>query len=60
MRPHVPTLMALTVATLAAWIVKDALPTIEGVPLPLAIALVVWSVVFPIAKRFFADIRPGE
>jgi hypothetical protein len=56
----VPNLMALVIATLIAWLVKDALPTVRGLPLPTLIAMCVFIVVFPLARRMLNDIRPGD
>ena len=52
--------MALVIATLVAWIVRDALPTTRGLPLPTLIALCVWIAIFPVAKRVLQDLRPGR
>ncbi|MGH0030658.1 MAG: hypothetical protein ACQGVC_12765 [Myxococcota bacterium] len=55
-----PNLMALMIATMIAWLVKDALPNTGDVPFPTLIAMCVWIAVFPVAKRVLVDIRPGE
>lgn len=52
--------MALVIATLVAWLVRDALPTVGGLPLPTLIAMCVWIAVFPVAKRWLHDLRPGD
>lgn len=50
--------MALLVATLVAWMVRDALPSTGAVPITTMLAFCVWIVIFPIAKRWFTEIRP--
>lgn len=52
--------MAILLATTIAWVVKDALPAPPGVPLPLAIALLVWLLVFMGVRRALGEMRPGE
>jgi len=56
----VPVVLALLAATAIAWLIEDALPAPEGVPLPAAIALVAWIVAFVLLRRAFTDMRPGE
>jgi len=55
----VPNLLAMMIASLGAWLVRDALPTTGGLPLTTLIGFCVWIVIFPIAKRYLTDIRPG-
>lgn len=54
----VPNMMAIMIATLAAWWVRDALPNPGGLPVPTLIAFCVWIAVFPVARRVLTDIRP--
>lgn len=56
----VPNLLAMMIASLGAWLVQDALPTTGGLPLPTLIGFCVWIVIFPIAKRYLNEIRPGS
>jgi len=56
----VPNLLAMMIASLGAWLVRDALPTTGGLPLPTLIGFCVWIVIFPIAKRYLTDIRPDS
>lgn len=57
-RTVMPALLAIVVASSLAWVIKDALPAPEGVPLPTLIAFVAWIVAVPLLKRFFSGIRP--
>lgn len=52
--------MAILVASMISWLVKDALPAPAGVPLPMMIASLVWIVVFVLVRRTLIEMRPGE
>ena len=41
-----------------AWVVEDSLHAPSGIPLPAAIALIVWIVVFTLLKRLLEEARP--
>lgn len=53
-----PSFMAFVVATLAAVLVKGALPAPEGVMLPTLLAGVFWLLTFYFVRRWFEELRP--
>ncbi|MBW2314007.1 MAG: hypothetical protein JRH10_07430 [Deltaproteobacteria bacterium] len=52
-----PSFIALVVATLSAWIVRDALPA-GGGPLPMLLAGLFWIFTFYFVRRWFEELRP--
>jgi len=53
-----PTVMAFVVATLAAWIVRGALPHPNGVLLPTLLAGTFWALGFYFLRRWLQELRP--
>ena len=57
-KPAMPSFMAFTVATLAAWIVHRAISTPEGMLLPSLLAGIFWLLAFYFVRRWFGELRP--
>ena len=55
-----PYLLAAATASAAGWLSDAALRPIAGVAASLVLSLVLSSVAFVIAKRFFEDLRGGR
>ena len=55
-----PTFLAMTAASAAGWLSESAVRPVTGVEGSMVLSLVVSSVVFLIAKRFFEDLRDGR
>lgn len=55
-----PTFMAMVVASLVAWLVKDGLPAPAGNLIPTFLAMLTWLFAFYFTKRYFDQIRPGS
>jgi len=53
-----PSFLAFVVATLAAWIVRGALPAAGGMLLPSLLAGIFWLVAFYFVRRWFTELRP--
>lgn len=52
-----PYLLAMAVATLAAWLVDDAVRPVTGTVGSMAVGTVVAAVAFFVARRFLEDLR---
>jgi F0F1-type ATP synthase assembly protein I len=56
----VPTFVAMSIASLAGWLVQSPVSAILG-PIPaVVVSLVVAAVAFFFAKRFLSDLRGGS
>jgi hypothetical protein len=55
-----PTLLATAVASAAGWIVGAVARPVAGAAGSMTVSLVLSSVVFLIARRYFADLRDGR
>jgi hypothetical protein len=55
-----PTFMAVIVASLAAWLVNQALPGKGLFLLRALLNILVWVGVFYVTRRFLSDLRPGS
>ena len=55
-----PSFMAFVVATVAAWIIRGAMPAPAGVVLPTILAGIFWVLTFYFVRRWFDELRPGH
>ena len=55
-----PYLLAAAAASAAGWLSDTAIGSVAGVVGSMVLSLVVSSVVFVLAKRFFEDLRDGR
>ena len=55
-----PTLLAAAVASAAGWILDAVVGPVAGTAASLGVGLVASSVIFVLAKRFFAELRDGS
>lgn len=53
-----PSFMAFVVASLAAWIIRGAMPAPVGVILPTILAGIFWVLTFYFVRRWFDELRP--
>lgn len=51
-------LLAILIASMVSMLVRDALPPAGNIPFPTLIAMCVFIVIFPVARRFIGEIRP--
>lgn len=54
-----PSFIAFVVATVAAFVVRNAMQAPEGVALPTLLAGIFWILTFYFVRRWFSELRPG-